>query len=694
MSSEVALAHKDKLAAMEVLRTTLSRRWNAAAMHQMSAEEEKLSNPTFMTLCLAQEKAVAAASSSDDASLEALESSRKLWKAEEALLTTEAMSSLEDRVLGDKEMTSPEISRMNRMNRMNDLQVLESMIKEENDMRTKAEARLAAMRASLSDLDRLSDQAETAVNASWVISRQAHDFSSGTTPDLGQDQFEIAALESMLEEEEDLLRQVESKVNVLQNLVPVTLQPVIPHYPTPETRKPEVIIPEISSPESPGSYGELGGSKPIRPPRSLWEISCSRSPQTESASPSPNKTKSAKSLGHVVVESLEPACRPRQARQASQKTPESGMKDWTSRRQNSNRALTVEQKVASKYLYSSALEGDWQSMQSAMYQGGDVNHIPAAALKRESVLHLAVDQGNIAIVRILLSAGADTNAETQPLLLTPLHLAASIGNEEVASTLIKGGANATLCSRSGHSPAEIAYMCNYKRLAALLARTEGKQQEAQEYVANVKQDDQSQSQPTRNSRSPQKSSSPQNEIRERGSDDWKRWKLRKRHILPSQRDSNVTESTNIKFLNRDTDSVNTHNTAGDHGPKVHKMLTALAQSPILNDAARHNALEAPEPPVPMMTNAAFEAVLHKAFNMACESSDDSQLLSQLRVVFDEMDSNCDGKVSQQALLLALTTNAKLQSCLGLSIPKVRGRRPSPAPSNRAGRHRIMDRITL
>jgi hypothetical protein len=66
---------------------------------------------------------------------------------------------------------------------------------------------------------------------------------------------------------------------------------------------------------------------------------------------------------------------------------------------------------------------------------------PQAARDPE-VLHEAVNAGHLAVVRWLLSNGADVNARTmRGSMATPLHSAAFAGNLEIAQVLVKHGAD-------------------------------------------------------------------------------------------------------------------------------------------------------------------------------------------------------------------------------------------------------------
>jgi len=73
----------------------------------------------------------------------------------------------------------------------------------------------------------------------------------------------------------------------------------------------------------------------------------------------------------------------------------------------------------------------------------------------ESLLFLAVKQGNKEMVELLLDKGADVNAPAAGGY-TPLHAAAQNGQEEIILLLLKNMADINAVTDDGQSPLELA----------------------------------------------------------------------------------------------------------------------------------------------------------------------------------------------------------------------------------------------
>ena len=70
-------------------------------------------------------------------------------------------------------------------------------------------------------------------------------------------------------------------------------------------------------------------------------------------------------------------------------------------------------------------------------------------------IHAAAANGNLNILRHLLTQGADPNARQQTGL-TPLHTAAHSNNAQMAQLLLEFGADPSLTDDSGQTPAALA----------------------------------------------------------------------------------------------------------------------------------------------------------------------------------------------------------------------------------------------
>ena len=82
-------------------------------------------------------------------------------------------------------------------------------------------------------------------------------------------------------------------------------------------------------------------------------------------------------------------------------------------------------------------------------------------------LHEAVYQGNLDIVKALISRGADVNAQKKGGF-TPLHVAAQRGHEDVASFLLKSRADASIKDEYGMTAGDIASKAGFKKMGARL----------------------------------------------------------------------------------------------------------------------------------------------------------------------------------------------------------------------------------
>ena len=85
-------------------------------------------------------------------------------------------------------------------------------------------------------------------------------------------------------------------------------------------------------------------------------------------------------------------------------------------------------------------------------------------------LHAAAARGDVEIIKMLLSAGADPNVRQQGGYL-PLHEAAHGGKTEIAQALVKAGARADLAEDKGRTAMDLAREGGHADLAEWLARS-------------------------------------------------------------------------------------------------------------------------------------------------------------------------------------------------------------------------------
>ncbi len=112
-------------------------------------------------------------------------------------------------------------------------------------------------------------------------------------------------------------------------------------------------------------------------------------------------------------------------------------------------SVLVESPVA-----DAARSGDLDEVRSLLRGGADVN---AAQGDGMSALHWAAERGDMALLEVLLYAGAELEASTRIGHYRPLHIAARNGNVEVVKRLIESGADInSVTDPSGSTPLHLA----------------------------------------------------------------------------------------------------------------------------------------------------------------------------------------------------------------------------------------------
>ena len=105
-------------------------------------------------------------------------------------------------------------------------------------------------------------------------------------------------------------------------------------------------------------------------------------------------------------------------------------------------------------LLDAAKRGDVAAVKAALKQGADPNAAQGDGL---SALHLAAQQGNLEVVKLLLGAKANVEAKTRIGDYTPLHLAAAEAHLGVVQALLAAGANAgAVTTSTGVTPLHLA----------------------------------------------------------------------------------------------------------------------------------------------------------------------------------------------------------------------------------------------
>ena len=100
-----------------------------------------------------------------------------------------------------------------------------------------------------------------------------------------------------------------------------------------------------------------------------------------------------------------------------------------------------------------AMRDDIETVRSLIEQGVGVNEAQSDGM---TALHWAAELGNVALVRMLVAAGADLEAVTRIGDLTPLHIGAEVGQGATVRALLDAGASANARNVNGSTPLHFA----------------------------------------------------------------------------------------------------------------------------------------------------------------------------------------------------------------------------------------------
>ncbi|CAL5422705.1 unnamed protein product [Camellia sinensis] len=116
-------------------------------------------------------------------------------------------------------------------------------------------------------------------------------------------------------------------------------------------------------------------------------------------------------------------------------------------------------------LQFAASSGNVEIVEILLSSGADVN------LKNNggrTALHYAASKGWLKIAEILLSHGANINLKDKACWVHPLHRAASTGNSELCELLIEEGAEVDAIDKAGQTPLMSAVICENKEVVQSL----------------------------------------------------------------------------------------------------------------------------------------------------------------------------------------------------------------------------------
>lgn len=105
-------------------------------------------------------------------------------------------------------------------------------------------------------------------------------------------------------------------------------------------------------------------------------------------------------------------------------------------------------------LLTACAQGDLALVNLLLSQGADVNSTGGDGF---SALHYATAAGCVEVVKTLIEAGTNLNAQPKKNGLTPLHFAAHSARVlDAAITLLNAGADVTLTDAGGRTPFDMA----------------------------------------------------------------------------------------------------------------------------------------------------------------------------------------------------------------------------------------------
>ena len=105
---------------------------------------------------------------------------------------------------------------------------------------------------------------------------------------------------------------------------------------------------------------------------------------------------------------------------------------------------------AATKLIDAVKQGDAAAVRALIAQKAPGNNVNASDPDGSTALHWAVQRDDVALIDMLLAAGADVKAATR-YKITPLSLACTNGNARVVDRLLKAGADPNAVSEEGQT---------------------------------------------------------------------------------------------------------------------------------------------------------------------------------------------------------------------------------------------------
>jgi ankyrin repeat protein len=125
---------------------------------------------------------------------------------------------------------------------------------------------------------------------------------------------------------------------------------------------------------------------------------------------------------------------------------------------------------ADEALFKAAEKGDLVALNKAIKSGANVNQTKTMGSTSGLTPLMAASRfGHIAVAKILISKGANVNAQASDGF-TALMLAACLGNEEFVKLLIQAGANINASTPDGYTATRIAQEKGFMKIVAILKK--------------------------------------------------------------------------------------------------------------------------------------------------------------------------------------------------------------------------------
>lgn len=133
--------------------------------------------------------------------------------------------------------------------------------------------------------------------------------------------------------------------------------------------------------------------------------------------------------------------------------------------------LTLSCKPSVRNLEDAAIFGDANAARDLIAQGADPNQKVTLGPTDSYPAGTAAAMGELEVLKVLVSAGANVNAQDFAGY-APLHHAAKEGHKDIVIWLLANGANPNLTNIKGRTPSRIAEKEGHSEIAQIIAKSE------------------------------------------------------------------------------------------------------------------------------------------------------------------------------------------------------------------------------